>query len=284
MIKMAKAIQICGTGSGAGKSVIAAGLCRIFLQDGYKVAPFKAQNMSLNSVVISGNLEIAQAQAVQAAACGLEPNVNMNPVLLKPVNNNGSQVIVCGKPIGNMTTAQYYKYKSKIFSKVKQSLNKLMSENDIVIIEGAGSPAEINLKRYDIVNMKIAKLAKSPVFLVGDINRGGVFAWLLGTMELLSVGERRLIKGFIINKFRGDKKLLTGGLRFLERRSGRKVVGVVPYYTDIRLPEEDSLMEKGQLTEREGEDNFSQDEEYNKMADLLRNNLNMKLLRKLSGV
>ena len=240
-MKMAKSLQICGTGSGVGKSIIVAGLCRIFSQQGFKVAPFKAQNMALNSAVTPDGLEIGRAQAMQAAACRIKPSCDMNPVLLKPISNVGSQVIVHGKPVGNMTAVEYYKYKSKIFGKVKRSLYKLMSENDIVVIEGAGSPAEVNLKKHDIVNMKIARLIKSPVLLVGDIERGGVFAWLLGTLELLPAAEKRLIKGFIINKFRGDMRLLKNGLIFLEKKSGKKVVGVVPYYDDIKLPEEDSL-------------------------------------------
>lgn len=240
-MKTARTLQICGTGSGVGKSIIVAGLCRIFSQQGFKVAPFKAQNMALNSAVTPDGLEIGRAQAMQAAACRREPSGDMNPVLLKPTSNIGSQVIVHGKPVGNMTAVQYYKYKSKIFGKVKRSLYKLMGENDIVIIEGAGSPAEVNLKQHDIVNMRIARLINSPVLLVGDIDRGGVFAWLLGTLDLLSAPEKRLLKGFIINKFRGDRRLLASGLTFLEKRSGKKVAGVVPYYNDIRLPEEDSL-------------------------------------------
>lgn len=281
----AKAIQICGTGSGVGKSVLVAGLCRMFLQDGFKVVPFKAQNMSLNSAVTPEGWEISRAQATQAAACGLEPSVNMNPVLLKPISNVGSQVIVCGRPVGNMSAVQYYRYKSKIFPEVKQSLDKLMRENDIVIIEGAGSPAEVNLKKHDIVNMKIAKLIKSPVFLVGDIDRGGVFAWLLGTIDLLPASEKKLVKGFIINKFRGDKQLLENGLRFLERKSGKKVLGVVPYYKDIKLPEEDSLFfDQVKQKKKEGADIFSQDKEYNKLADLLRDSLDMKLLKEIIGL
>ncbi|MCQ9207571.1 MAG: cobyric acid synthase [Omnitrophica bacterium] len=240
-MKTAKSLQICGTGSGVGKSIIVAGLCRIFREQGFKVAPFKAQNMALNSAVTPDGLEIGRAQSMQAAACRIEPTCDMNPVLLKPTSNVGSQVIVHGKPVGNMTAVEYYKYKSKIFGKVKQSLYKLLSENDIVVIEGAGSPAEVNLKKHDIVNMKIARLIKSPVLLVGDIDRGGVFAWLLGTLGLLPEVEKRLLKGFIINKFRGDRSLLKGGLDFLEKNSRKKVVGVVPYYTDIKLPEEDSL-------------------------------------------
>jgi len=240
-MKTAKPLQICGTGSGVGKSIIVAGLCRIFSQMGFKVAPFKAQNMALNSAVTPDGLEIGRAQGVQAAACRIEPSCNMNPILLKPTSNVGSQVIVHGKPVGNMTATEYYKYKPKIFGKVKDSLYKLMNENDIVVIEGAGSPAEVNLKKHDIVNMKIARLIKSPVLLVGDIDRGGVFAWLLGTLDLLPEAEKRLLKGFIINKFRGDRRLLKSGLSFLEKTSDKKVVGVVPYYTNIKLPEEDSL-------------------------------------------
>jgi len=240
-MKTAKPLQICGTGSGVGKSIIVAGLCRIFSQMGFKVAPFKAQNMALNSAVTPDGLEIGRAQGVQAAACRIEPSCDMNPILLKPTSNVGSQVIVHGKPVGNMTATEYYKYKPKIFGKVKDSLYKLMNENDIVVIEGAGSPAEVNLKKHDIVNMKIARLIKSPVLLVGDIDRGGVFAWLLGTLDLLPEAEKRLLKGFIINKFRGDRRLLKSGLSFLEKTSDKKVVGVVPYYTNIKLPEEDSL-------------------------------------------
>ncbi|MCK5216052.1 MAG: cobyric acid synthase, partial [Candidatus Omnitrophica bacterium] len=241
MREKAKAIQIVGTGSGVGKSVLVAGICRMLTQEGYKVAPFKAQNMALNSAVTPDGLEIGRAQAMQAAACGIEPCVDMNPVLLKPTSNVGSQVIVHGKPVGNMSAVEYYKYKSQIWGKIKQSLNRLLAANDIVVIEGAGSPVEVNLKKHDIVNMKIARHLKCPVILVGDIDCGGVFAWLLGTLGLMPNAEKKLIKGFIINKFRGDKNLLTGGLRFLERRSGKKVLGVVPYYTDIKLPEEDSL-------------------------------------------
>ena len=237
----AKVIQICGTGSGVGKSVIAAGLCRIFLQDGFKVAPFKAQNMSLNSAVTRDGLEIGRAQAMQAEACKIEPSVDMNPILLKPTSDVGSQVIVRGKPLKNMNVGEYHDYKHEAFKIVKSSINKLMSQYEIVVIEGAGSPAEINLKSNDIVNMKIASLVRAPVILAGDIDRGGVFAWFVGTLELLEESEKRLIKGFIINKFRGDKRLLDKGLSFLEKKTNKKVLGVIPYFKDIKLPEEDSL-------------------------------------------
>jgi len=237
----AKTIQICGTGSGVGKSIIVAGLCRMFLQDGFRVAPFKAQNMALNSAVTPDNLEIGRAQAMQAAACRIEPTIDMNPILLKPTSDIGSQVVIRGKPLKNMHVQEYTAYKSKVWKIVKESLQRLVSQYDIVVIEGAGSPAEINLQKHDLVNMKVARINKSPVILVGDIDRGGVFAWLIGTLHLLKDSEKHLIKGFIINKFRGDKNLLDKGLKFLETQTQKKVFGVIPYFKDIILPEEDSL-------------------------------------------
>ena len=248
----AKTLQICGTGSGVGKSVIVAGLCRIFLQDGFKVCPFKAQNMSLNSFVTKEQGEIGRAQANQAAACRIEPTVDMNPVLIKPTSDIGSQIIVMGKPRGNMKALEYIKHKKYLKNVVRGSFAKLSRAYDIVVIEGAGSPAEINLKRHDLVNMKMARHAKAPVILVGDIDKGGVFAWLVGTLELLSKEERKMIKGIIINKFRGDKTLLAPAVKFLEKRLGIKVLGIVPYFSrhsgipseagkDIKIPEEDSV-------------------------------------------
>ncbi|MFZ2603398.1 MAG: cobyric acid synthase [Candidatus Omnitrophota bacterium] len=234
-------IQICGTGSGVGKSVIVAALCRIFLQDGYKVAPFKAQNMALNSYVTLDGKEMGRAQVTQAQASGIEPTVDMNPILIKPNSDTGAQIIVRGKPIGNMSVAEYTKYKNSGFGIVRQSLRKLLDEYEVVVMEGAGSPAEINLKSHDIVNLKMAEYAKAAVILVGDIDKGGVFAWIVGTLELLSKKERKMIKGIIINKFRGDKTLLMPGIEFLEKRTGIKVLGIVPYYRDINIPEEDAI-------------------------------------------
>lgn len=240
-MRQAKAIQVCGTGSSVGKSVIVSGLCRIFLQDGYKVCPFKAQNMALNSFVTQEEGEIGRAQAVQAQACRIEPTVDMNPVLIKPSSDCGAQIIVRGKPIGNMNARTYVKYKEKLKDVVRKSYKRLAGEYELVVIEGAGSPAEINLKSHDIVNMQMAAYAGAPVILVGDIDKGGVFAWLVGTLALLSQKERKLVKGIIINKFRGDKSLLKPGIDFLERRTGIKVLGVLPYFRDIRIPEEDSV-------------------------------------------
>ncbi len=238
-----RVLQICGTGSGVGKSVIVTALCRIFLQDGYKVCPFKAQNMSLNSFVTSGGAEMGRAQVTQALSCRILPHADMNPVLLKPMTDIGSQVIVQGRPVGNKTARQYQQknYKQQLFLKVKESFGRLKKEYNMLVIEGAGSPAEINLKRHDIVNLKMAAYAKAPVILLGDIDKGGVFASLVGTLQLLDKGERRLIKGFIINKFRGDKSLLKSGIRFLERKTKKPVLGVIPYFKDITMPEEDSV-------------------------------------------
>ena len=241
-----KKIMVQGTGSGVGKSIIVAALCRIFTQDGYKVAPFKSQNMALNSYVTADGLEIGRAQAFQAFAASKEPTVEMNPILLKPTSDIGAQVIVRGKPIGNMTAKEYHNYKPKALTLIKDCFEHLARENEIVVIEGAGSPAEINLRANDIVNMRIAKLLDAPVLLVGDIDKGGVFAWIVGTLELLEAEERELVKGILINKFRGDLDILKPGLEFLEKRVSKPVLGVIPYFQDIKIQEEDSLsLEKG---------------------------------------
>ena len=240
---MAKAIMIQGTMSNAGKSLLAAGLCRIFHQDGYRVAPFKSQNMALNSFITREGLEMGRAQVMQAEAAGIEPSVLMNPILLKPTNDTGSQVIVEGEVLGNMSARDYFAFKKTLIPRVKSAYDRLADQNDIIVIEGAGSPAEINLKADDIVNMGLAKLVHAPVLLVGDIDRGGVFAQLVGTIELLEPEERALVKGLIINKFRGDKTILDPGVEMLEERTGIDVVGVAPYL-NIQVEDEDSLTER----------------------------------------
>lgn len=235
------ALMVQGTCSNAGKSILAAAFCRIFLQDGLRVAPFKAQNMALNSCVTPDGLEMGRAQAVQAAACRLDPDVRMNPVLLKPCSDVGSQVIVMGRPVGVMRVRQYVDYKPQARDAAFAAYDSLAAEHDVMVIEGAGSPAEINLKAHDIVNMAMARHAGARVLLVGDIDRGGVFAALVGTMELLDGWERDLVAGYLLNKFRGDASLLDPALDFMRERTGRPVLGVVPYLRDLGLPEEDSV-------------------------------------------
>lgn len=240
--KMAKPIMVQGTMSNVGKSLIAAGLCRIFKQDGYGVAPFKSQNMALNSYITKEHLEMGRAQAVQAKACGIEPMVCMNPILLKPTTDMGSQVIVNGEVMGNMRAMDYFRRKREYIPVIKNAYEKLVSRYDIIVIEGAGSPAEINLKTDDIVNMGMAEIADASVLLVGDIDRGGVFAQLIGTVMLLEKQEQERIKGLIINKFRGDKRILDPGLDMITEKCGKEILGVVPYL-DVDIEEEDSLAE-----------------------------------------
>ena len=246
---MAKAIMIQGTMSNAGKSLLAAGLCRIFRQDGYRVAPFKSQNMALNSFITEDGLEMGRAQVMQAEAAGIAPDVRMNPILLKPTTDTGSQVIVQGEVLGDMDARKYFAYKKSLMPLVLEAYNSLAAEYDIIVIEGAGSPAEINLKKDDIVNMGLAKAVGAPVLLAGDIDRGGVFAQLLGTQMLLEPEEQALLKGFIINKFRGDKTILDPGIAMLEERGGVPVVGVVPFM-QLDIDDEDSLSPRLTQTNR----------------------------------
>ena len=240
---MSKVIMVQGTMSNAGKSLLVAGLCRIFKQDGFRVAPFKSQNMALNSFITSEGLEMGRAQVMQAEAAGIPPMVCMNPVLLKPTNHTGSQVIVNGEVLGNMSARDYFAFKKTLIPDIKKSFKKLEEYADIIVIEGAGSPAEINLKQNDIVNMGMAEMVDAPVLLVGDIDRGGVFAQLLGTLMLLEEKEKRRVKGLIINKFRGDKSILDPGIEMLEEKGNVPVVGVVPYM-ELSLEDEDSLTER----------------------------------------
>ncbi len=240
---MAKALMIQGTASNSGKSLLTAALCRIFRQAGYSAAPFKAQNMALNSYITKEGLEIGRAQAVQAQAAGIEPDARMNPVLLKPSSDTGSQVIVNGEVYGNYSAKEFYTMKQSLRPKIKAAYDSLAAQYDIIVLEGAGSPAEINLKQDDLVNMGMAAMAKAPVLLCGDIDRGGVFASLAGTMLLLEPEERKFVKGTIINKFRGDVEILRPGLSQLETLTGVPVLGVVPWLT-VDIEEEDSLSEK----------------------------------------
>jgi|Deesub1362A_J573_1020465.scaffolds.fasta_scaffold02811_5 adenosylcobyric acid synthase len=234
--------MIQGTASHVGKSIITAGLCRIFAEEGYKVAPFKSQNMSLNSFVTESGAEIARAQELQARAAGIKPSSFMNPVLLKPKDEGKCEVILLGKSIGDFSAQDYFqKIYGKALCVIRESLQKLSEEFELVIIEGAGSPAEVNLRRWDLCNMKVAQIADAPVLLVADIDRGGALASLVGTLALLTWKERERIKGFIINKFRGDFELLKSALTFLQERTGKKVVGVLPYFESLYLDEEDTL-------------------------------------------
>jgi cobyric acid synthase CobQ/L-threonine-O-3-phosphate decarboxylase len=247
IIQKCPSLMLLGTGSDVGKSVLVAGLCRVLLQDGVRVAPFKAQNMSLNSYVTRDGGEMGRAQVVQAQACRLDPDVRMNPVLLKPSSDVGSQVIVHGKPVANMKVADYVRFKKEVWQEVCRSYDQLAADFDCIVLEGAGSPGEVNLKSHDIVNMRMARYAKAPALLVGDIDRGGVYASFIGHVEVMAPWERDLLAGFVVNRFRGDASLLGDAHRFLDQRTGKPVLGVVPYLHDLGLPQEDSVSFKAGL-------------------------------------
>ncbi|MEE4164794.1 MAG: cobyric acid synthase [Desulfocapsaceae bacterium] len=242
--KKNRSLMFQGTSSNAGKSILTAAFCRIFLQDGLRVAPFKSQNMSLNSFVTRDGMEMGRAQVVQALAAKLDPDWRMNPVLLKPNSDTGSQVIVNGRPVGNMNVKQYHSYKETAWKSVTKSYDELAADYDCIVLEGAGSPGEINLKKHDIVNMNMAAYAHSPVLLVGDIDRGGVYASFAGIMDVLEEWERKLVAGFVVNKFRGDQSLLDEAHDFIFNHTGRDVLGVVPYINDLSIPQEDSVSMK----------------------------------------
>ena len=252
---MANYIMMMGTSSHVGKSILATAMCRILYRKGRKVVPFKAQNMALNSYVTRDGDEMGRAQVAQAEAAGMEPMVDMNPVLLKPTGNAASQVIIMGKPVGNMSAREYHRgYSLKAFDAVKEALRRLDKEYDTIVIEGAGSPAEINLKANDIVNMRVAKYLQAPVLLIADIDRGGALASLVGTLELLDEEERALVKGLVINKFRGDVTLLTPAIDFLEEKTGKPVLGVVPHIDQMGIDDEDSVsLEEKQAVPTDGD-------------------------------
>ncbi len=284
-----KSIMIQGTASSVGKSILCTALCRIFTQDGYIVSPFKSQNMSTISYTIQEGLEISKAQAIQAYACRKKPTASMNPILLKPTTDRKSQVFISGKLYDSMDANDYFSFKPKLKKKITNIYRDLERENDIIVIEGAGSPAEINLKNEDFVNMGMAKIAKSPVILVGDIDRGGVFASLAGTMMLLDEEEKKHVKGVIINKFRGSYELLEPGLKMLEDIIKIPVIGVIPYFNHS-IEEEDSLrdfndkriyiqeysLSEGMEEKSMGADDWMSDKQYDGLADIVRQNINME--------
>ncbi|WMN65946.1 cobyric acid synthase [Vibrio parahaemolyticus] len=240
-------LMVQGTTSDAGKSVLVAGLCRVLARKGINVAPFKPQNMALNSAVTKDGGEIGRAQAVQAQACNIEPTVHMNPVLIKPNSDTGAQIILQGKALSNMDAASFHDYKKVAMNTVLDSFSKLTKEFDSIMIEGAGSPAEINLRKGDIANMGFAEAADVPVIIVADIDRGGVFAHLYGTLALLSESEQARVKGFVINRFRGDIRLLQSGLDWLEEKTGKPVLGVLPYLHGLNLEAEDAITAQQEL-------------------------------------
>lgn len=244
--------MVQGTSSSVGKSLVVTALCRILSQDGWRVAPFKAQNMALNSFVTLDGGEMGRSQVTQAEAAGVDPSVDMNPILLKPEADSRCQVVVLGRPWKTVAAGDYYQHTSQLLKTAMSSLLRLQQQFDVVVIEGAGGPAEVNLKRREIANMRIARLANCPVLLVGDIERGGLFASIVGTLALLSRTEKALVQGIIVNKFRGDLSILQPGLTFLERRTRKPVLGVIPYAPALFLPEEDSLREEGERRKTPG--------------------------------
>ena len=237
-----KCLSVLGTGSDVGKSIVATALCRCFSRKGLKVAPYKAQNMSNNSGVTPEGLEMGRAQIVQAEAAGIAPHVDMNPILLKPTSDVGSQVVILGEAIGNQTAMDYHQKKARLVKTANDALDRLRDKHDLVVLEGAGSCAEVNLMAHDIVNFPMAEYAQAPVILVGDIHRGGIFAQLVGTLECLPRRFRERVAGFIINRFRGDLRLFTDGIQWIEQKTGLPVFGVLPWYDHIRIDPEDSVI------------------------------------------
>lgn len=276
-------IMIQGTTSSAGKSFISTALCRIFKEDGYKVAPFKSQNMSSKYYETIEGYRISTAQALQAKAAGIEPNPNMNPILLIPNSDKGSDVIINGKFYKRMEALEYFSYKNKLKPTIEKAYQELEKEYHIIVLEGAGSPAEINLKQNDIVNMGIAEMVDAPVLLVGDIDRGGVFASLYGTVMLLEEEERKRIKGLIINKFRGDKRLLNSGIKMIEELLNIPVIGTIPYMP-LELVDEDSLIDYEKRCNISSQRDEELEEEFKKLSQLIRQNLDMDYVYSLLDI
>lgn len=279
---MAK-IMVQGATSSAGKSLLCTGLCRYFYKKGLKVFPFKSQNMSRNAFVDEDGNKIATAQVQQAFACNRKPDVKMNPVLLIPKTDVGSTVVLFGKEFKDMKAREYFEYKKELIPVIEETFSEIESENDIVVVEGAGSPAEINLRENDIVNMGLAELVDLPVILVADIDRGGVFASLYGTVMLLSENERKRIKGLVINKFRGDKTLLDSGIEQIEKLTGIPVIGTIPY-VKLNIPDEDSLVDYDKPANHGGVTREELEIEFDKLMNAIADNMDMKLVEEIAGL
>lgn len=279
---MAK-IMVQGATSSAGKSLLCTGLCRYFYKKGLKVFPFKSQNMSRNAFVDEDGHKIATAQVQQAFACNRKPDVKMNPVLLIPKTDVGSTVVLFGEEFKDMMAREYFEYKKELLPIIEKTFSEIESENDIVVVEGAGSPAEINLRENDIVNMGLAELVDLPVILVADIDRGGVFASLYGTVMLLSENERKRIKGLVINKFRGDKTLLDSGIEQIEKLTGIPVIGTIPY-VKLNIPDEDSLVDYDKPANHGGVSREELEIEFDKLMNAIEENMDMKLVEEIAGL
>ena len=279
---MAK-IMVQGATSSAGKSLLCTGLCRYFYKKGLKVFPFKSQNMSRNAFVDEDGHKIATAQVQQAFACNRKPDVKMNPVLLIPKTDVGSTVVLFGEEFKDMKAREYFEYKKELLPIIEKTFSEIESENDIVVVEGAGSPAEINLRENDIVNMGLAELVDLPVILVADIDRGGVFASLYGTVMLLSEDERKRIKGLVINKFRGDKTLLDSGIEQIEKLTGIPVIGTIPY-VKLNIPDEDSLVDYDKPANHGGVTREELEIEFGRLMNAIAENMDMKLVEEIAGL
>ena len=279
---MAK-LMVMGTTSSAGKSLIVTGLMRYFTKEGFRAYPFKSQNMSSKKYMLKDGRFISTAQALQAIAGGLEPDDKMNPVLLIPKSNVGSMVVIDGKEYKHMMAREYFEFKKELAPHIKEVFSKIESDNDIVIIEGAGSPAEINLRENDIVNMGLAEMVDAPVILVADIDRGGVFASLYGTVMLLKEEERARIKGLVINKFRGDSSLLHSGIKEIESLTGIPVIGLIPY-EKFELVDEDSLIDYDKEANHREQTKEELEKELDKLEEILKNNMDMDRVREIAGV